>query len=138
MRRKSRKSHCGIIAMNGAGVLRCDRSPIVQSLPGQAKLGPVDTIVRAFEKARKHPELVEDFHRRRMDRVPAEIAEEVGVLFEDADIAAGASEQESGHDPGGTATDDDQVTVAFRRHDASGLTGAALFENADVLSFPSG
>ncbi len=30
-RRKSRKSHCGIIAMNGAGVFRCDKSPIVHS-----------------------------------------------------------------------------------------------------------
>jgi hypothetical protein len=37
------------------------------------------------QEALEHPELVEDLHRRGVDRVAAEIAEEVGVLFEHPD-----------------------------------------------------
>ena len=62
------------------------------------------------------PKLVEDLHRRGMDRVAAEIAEEVGMLFEDADLAAGAGEQQAGHHARGPAADDDQVRIAIQRH----------------------
>src|SRR3546814_7511596 len=45
--------------------------------------------------------------RRRMHRVAAEIAEEVGVLFEDRDGHAGARELEARDHARGTAADDD-------------------------------
>ena len=100
--------------MNGAGVSRCDRSPIVQSRPAIRSSARVDPVVRPLEEALEHPELVEDLHRRGVDRVAAEIAEEVGVLFEHADVAAGAGEQQAGHHPGGPAADDDQVRISIR------------------------
>ena len=77
--------------------------------------------MRPLKEALKHPELVEDLHRRGMDRVAAEIAEEVRVLFEDADVAAGPGEQQAGHHARWTAADDDQVRIAIRRHGVSAL-----------------
>ena len=77
--------------------------------PGEPQLGAVDLVVRPLQEALEHPELVEDLHRRRVDRVAAEIAEEVGVLFEHPHVAAGAREQQAGHHPAGPAADDDQV-----------------------------
>ena len=41
-----------------------------------------------------------------VDGVAAEVAEEVGVLFEDGDVDAGAGEEEAEHDAGGAAADD--------------------------------
>ena len=94
--------------MNGAGVFRCDRSPIRPFAPGDPQLGAVDLVVRPLEEALEHPELVEDFHGRGVDRVAAEIAEEVGVLLEDLHAAAGAGEQQAGHHARRAAADDDQ------------------------------
>ena len=65
----------------------------------------------ALEEALEHPELVEDLHRRGVDGVAAEIAEEVGMLFEHRHAAAGAGEQQARHHPGGAAADDDQVAL---------------------------
>ena len=83
---------------------------------GHAQFGAVDPVVRPLKEALEHPELVEDLHRRRMDRVAAEIAEEVLVLLEDADVAARPGEQQAGHHARGSAADDDQVRIAIRRH----------------------
>ena len=44
--------------------------------------------------------------RRRMDRVPAEVAQEVGVLLEDEDVDAGAGEEEAQHHAGRPAAGD--------------------------------
>ncbi len=41
-----------------------------------------------------------------MDGVAAEVAEEVGVLFEDGDGDAGAGEEEAEHDAGRASADD--------------------------------
>jgi hypothetical protein len=60
-------------------------------------------VVRPLEEPAEHAELVENFHRRGVDRVAAEIAEEVGVLLEHPHRDAGAREQQAGHDPGGAA-----------------------------------
>ena len=46
-----------------------------------------------------------------MDRVAAEIAEEVGVLLEHLHAAAGAREQQARHHPRRSAADDDQVEI---------------------------
>ena len=48
--------------MNGAGVSRCDRSPIVHLAPAMPQLGAVDLVVRPLQEALEHPELVEDLH----------------------------------------------------------------------------
>ena len=78
-----------------------------------AQFGAIDLVVRTLEEALEHPELVEDFHRRRMDSVAAEVAEEVRMLLEDAHRAAGASEQQSGHHARRAATYDNEVRIAF-------------------------
>ena len=68
-----------------------------------------------LEEALEHPELVEDLHRRGVDRVAAEIAEEVGMLFEHLHRDAGAGEQQPGHHPRGAAADDQDVGHAAPR-----------------------
>ena len=83
LRRKSRNSHCGIIAMNGADVAGALRSPIVHLAAGDAQLGRDRTSscgrfrnsLRAG-RARRSISM-----RRGVDGVAAEIAEEVGVLL---------------------------------------------------------
>jgi hypothetical protein len=44
-----------------------------------------------------------------MNRVSAEIAEEIGMLFEHLDVAAGSGEQQAGHDPRRSAAGNDKV-----------------------------
>jgi hypothetical protein len=48
--------------------------------------------VRTLQEAIEHPELIEDLHSGRVDRVPAEIAKKVRVFFQDTDTAAGSCE----------------------------------------------
>jgi hypothetical protein len=88
---------------------RCPKMRQVADRPiatGKPKLGGLNLVVRALEEALEHPELVEDLHRRWVHCVPAEIAEEVGVLLEYANAAAGASAQQPRHHPGGTTAYD--------------------------------
>ena len=102
--------------------------------------GLVQFVVRAFQETAEQPELVEDFHGRGMDRVAAEIAEEVGMLFEHGDRDAGTGEQQPGHHPGRPATDDQHV--AHGRQSSRMFTVAmALFRDlpsiqsaADVMT----
>jgi hypothetical protein len=44
-----------------------------------------------------------------MDRVAAEIAEKVGVLFQHLNLASGPGEQQPGHDPCRAAASDHHV-----------------------------
>ncbi len=104
--------------------------------PGQPQLGAVDLVVRTLEEPLEHPQLVENLHCRRMDRVATEIAEEVRMLFENSDLAARAGEQQPCHHSGRAAPYDDQVSVAFRRHAASALQPEDWFENAVTESKP--
>jgi hypothetical protein len=46
-----------------------------------------------------------------VDRVAAEIAEEIGVLLKHPNVAAGAGEQQPGHHPGRPAADDYELRV---------------------------
>src|SRR5205823_858917 len=87
----------------------------------------VEPVVRPLEEALEHPELIEDFHRRGVDCVAAEIAEEVRVLFEDQHAAAGACEKQPGHHAGRPAANDDQVerAVSLWRHDVTPIVIAA-------------
>ena len=68
-------------------------------------------VVRALQESIEQPELAQQLERRGMNRVAAEIAEEVGMLFEHCDAAAGAREQQARHHPRRPAADDDQVEI---------------------------
>jgi phage head maturation protease len=65
--------------------------------------------VRAFQETLEHPQLIEDFHGRRVNRVAAEIAKKVRMLFQHDDAAPRAREQQARHHPGWSAPNDDQV-----------------------------
>src|SRR5687767_15124297 len=58
----------------------------------EAQLRTLYFVVRPLEEPLEHAQLVENLHRRWVDSVAAKIAEEVGVLFEHLDAAAGAGE----------------------------------------------
>ena len=62
--------------------------------------------MRQMEQAVEQAELVHDLERGGMDGVAAEVAVEVGMLFEHGDINAGAGEQQAEHHAGGAAAYD--------------------------------
>ena len=101
------------MAMNGAGVCEMRKVADRPLAAGDPQLRAVDPVVRPLQEALEHPELVEDLHRRGMDRVAAEIAEEVGMLLEHLHAAAGAREQQSGHHARRAAANYDQVEVGI-------------------------
>ncbi len=78
---------------------------------GETNFGARDARVRPLEKALQQAQLVEDLHRRGVDGVAAEIAEEIGVLFEHGDGASRPREEEPGHHAGGPPADHDQIAV---------------------------
>ena len=57
-------------------------------------------LMRQLQQIIEAAELVHQLEGRGMDRVAAEIAEEIGVLFQHHDIDAGARQQQPGHHPG--------------------------------------
>ncbi len=65
-----------------------------------------DFLVGLLEELLEEAELVHDFQRRGMNGVPAEIAQEIGVLFEDQDGDPGAGEQQPQHHAGRTSAGD--------------------------------
>ena len=81
----------------------------------------LDLLVRKPEEAVQQPELVQHLQRRRVDRVAAEVAQEVGVLLEDDDLDTGAREEQAEHHagraPAGDAAGGRDLLVAGRAHD---------------------
>ena len=67
---------------------------------------PLDARMRQLEELVEQAELVHQFQRRGMDGVAAEIAQEIGVLFQHRDGDAGARQQEAEHHPGRSAAGD--------------------------------
>jgi len=65
-----------------------------------------DTLLGHLREPSAQTKLVEHVERGGMDRVAAEVAEEVIVLFEHEDLDAGAGEEESKHRARRSATDD--------------------------------
>ena len=63
-------------------------------------------LMRDAQKIVEEAELVHEFEGGRVNGVAAEIAEEVGVFFEDKDFDAGAGEKEAEHYAGGAASCD--------------------------------
>src|SRR5206468_10599917 len=54
-------------------------------------------LMRQFEKVFEDSQFMHHFERRRMDRVTAEVAQKIFVLFKHHDIDAGAREQKAKH-----------------------------------------
>jgi len=71
-----------------------------------------DTLLGHLREPSAQTKLVEHVERGGMDRVAAEVAEEVIVLFEHEDLDAGAGEEESKHRAGPQPTMQ-QVVVSF-------------------------
>ena len=112
-RRKLRKSHCGMKAMNGYFTWSRLRSAIRTELSAEHPVHLLQALMRQLEEAFDQPELVHHLQGRGMHGVAAKIAEEVGVLFQHHDIDAGAAEQIAEHHSGGPAADD--ATTYFHR-----------------------
>ena len=70
-----------------------------------------DLLMRQLQELVDQAEFEHQLERRGMNRVAAEIAEEIGVLLQHHDADAGARQQESKHHPGGAAAGD----AALRR-----------------------
>ena len=65
-----------------------------------------DFLVWQLQQIVEDAELVENFQRRRMDGIAAEVAEEISVLLQNLDANPGAGEQQAEHHPGGSPTYD--------------------------------
>src|SRR5262249_36325110 len=72
---------------------------------------PIDLLVRKLEELLEKSELGHQLERRGMDSVAAEIAKEVGVLFQNDDFDAGARQEKSEHHAGRTAAGDAALCV---------------------------
>jgi hypothetical protein len=77
--------------------------------PGDADLRLMHPVMRPREEPAEHAELVEHLHRRGVDGVAAEIAEEVGVLLEHPHAHPSAREKQSGHHARRPAADDQDI-----------------------------
>ena len=62
-------------------------------------------LMRQFEEFFQQPKLAHELQRRWMDGVAAEVAQEIGVLFQHDHIDPGAREQEAEHHPARAAAD---------------------------------
>ena len=65
-----------------------------------------DLLMRQLQELVEQAQFVHELERRGMNRVAAEIAEEIGVLLQHHDTNARARQQESEHHSGGTAAGD--------------------------------
>ena len=65
--------------------------------------------MRQLQEVVENAELVENFQRRRMNSIAAEIPEKIRVLLEDGDVDARAREEKPKHHAGGSATTDATV-----------------------------
>ncbi len=64
-------------------------------------------LMRPGEKGVEQPELMHHLQSRRVDRVAAEIAQEIAVFFQHRHRDPGARQQKAEHDAGGSAAGDD-------------------------------
>ena len=74
--------------------------------PAHADAGGGDLLMRQAEELLKQTEFVEDLERGRVDRVAAEVTEEIGVLLEHGDLDAAACQQVTQHHACGAAACD--------------------------------
>ena len=84
---------------------------------GDARREARDFLMRQAQQRFEQAELVHHLERRRMDRVAAEVAQEVGVLLQHDHVDAGARQEQTEHDPG-RATAGDAAARRERPHAA--------------------
>ena len=65
-----------------------------------------DFLVRTIEELLEQPQLAHDLEGRRVDRIASEVAQEIGVFFENENRDAGSGEQKAEHDAGGAPARD--------------------------------
>ena len=75
----------------------------------------LDPAVRQLGEPIGQTQLVEQLQRRRMNRVAAEVTQEVGVLLQHGDLDARPCEQEAQHHARGPAADDDAAGALAHR-----------------------
>ncbi len=80
---------------------RCVKSPTVKTLRADLDGNLPHLGVRTRQELVEHAEFGDEIERRGMDRVAAEIAQEVFVLLEHDHVDAGAGEQQRRHHSGG-------------------------------------
>ena len=78
------------------------RHPLVANLRAE----PFDFLVRHFEERFEQAELVNQFQRRGMHGVAAEVAEKISVFFQHHDVDAGPRQQKAEHHAGRPAAGD--------------------------------
>ena len=111
--------------MNGQGVLKRPKSPTWNvSLPNLAQF-----LVRPGEKTTEQAQFVERGEGRGVHGVAAEVAQEIGVLFQYDDVNAGPREQIAEHHAGRSAAHD-----ATLRFDRRGRNRSALHHHVISLS----
>jgi hypothetical protein len=76
---------------------------------GKPDFRTVHAAMRKFQEALESSKLVEYLHRRGMDSVASEVAEEISVLFEHSHLAPSPREQQSSHHARGPAANDDEI-----------------------------
>jgi hypothetical protein len=67
---------------------------------------PADLLMRTAQKVFEQPQLVHQFQSRGVDRISAEIPQEIGVLLKNENRDPGSGKQESEHHTGRPATRD--------------------------------
>src|SRR5690348_7217704 len=90
---------------------------------GDARGERAHLIMRTLQEFVEKPEFAEQLESRRMDRIAAKIAEEIGVLLQHLHLAPCAGEEKSGHDARGTAAGNHDIESW--RHDAASTALAA-------------
>ena len=117
---KLRNSHCGIIAMNLHCAGRCEKSATckrsITELNAQARRWGEGE----FEKIAEQAEFVQHLHGGRMDRVAAEVAQEVRVFFEHDDVDAGTGQQQAKDHPAGPPPAMQHLVVSIGYSDVAG------------------
>jgi hypothetical protein len=71
--------------------------------------------VRPLQQLIEHPQLVHHLEGRRVDRVASEIAQKVGMLFEDDDLNPGPGQQEPQDQARGAASDHTTLAMTLIR-----------------------
>jgi hypothetical protein len=67
---------------------------------------PADFLVWTLQKLVEKPQLAHDLECRGVDRIPAEIPQEIGMLFENENGDPGSGEQKPEHHTGGAPAGD--------------------------------
>src|SRR3984957_16881199 len=72
--------------------------------------------MRELQEVVEEAELVEYLQRRRMHRIAAKVAVEIGVSLDDEHLDAGAGQEVAEHEPGRPAADNAAVRLHFSQH----------------------